>query len=293
LIGETVLETGFIYTSNKVSKDSSIYGVMKMNQKTILGTIAAVVIIVALAQYSRSQSTANFDNSGFVDGAINVTLLNNAGVMIDVGDQRIYIDPVDLPSSYSELPADAILITHEHGDHYQANIIDMLQKEGTINVFPRIMSTQIERHDGIGVVPEDELMVGEIKVTTFYMYTYAPDPTREASHPKESQYTSYIVDIDGFTIFHAGDSKNIDEYRELKDTVNVAMLPLGPGCQTMADGEIVTVLGVISPNYFIPIHFQEDANDQFCSRFRNTIESSTGCEIYNLDHYTTHAFEIS
>jgi len=264
-----------------------------MNQKTILGTVTAVVIVVALAQYSRSQSAANFDNSGFVDGAINVTLLNNAGVMIEVGDQRIYIDPVDLPSSYSDLPADAILITHEHGDHCQNEVIDMLQKEGTMNVFPIIMRVQIEKHDGIGVAPEDELMMGDIRITPFYMYTFAPDPSMSASHPAESQYTSYIVDIGGFTIFHGGDSKNLDEYRDLTGTINVAMLPLGPGCQTMAEDEVVAALGAIEPDYFIPIHFQGDANDQFCARFRGSIEAIAGCEVCNLDHYTTQAFEIT
>ena len=57
--------------------------------------------------------------------------LYNAGVMIETKGIRIYIDPVDLPDDYENLPADAILITHEHGDHYQQDMIDMLQKDDT------------------------------------------------------------------------------------------------------------------------------------------------------------------
>ncbi|MHA1968589.1 MAG: MBL fold metallo-hydrolase [Candidatus Hodarchaeales archaeon] len=49
---------------------------------------------------------------------ISVRLLNNAGIMIEKKNTRIYIDPYDLPTSYSNYPADAILITHGHGDHY-------------------------------------------------------------------------------------------------------------------------------------------------------------------------------
>jgi L-ascorbate metabolism protein UlaG (beta-lactamase superfamily) len=263
-----------------------------LNQKTIVGIIATVVIVVALYQYSQNQVTSSFDNSGFVEGAINVTLLENAGIMVEASNGlRIYVDPINLPHSFRDLPADAILITHDHGDHYQASTVNMLQKEGTVNVLPAIMLSEIEQHDGVGVVPEDEVIIGDVTITAYYMYTYAPTPTIEASHPRESQFTSYIIDVGGFTIFHAGDSKNLDEYEELKGMINVACLPLGPGCQTMADEEIITVLDVIEPDYFIPIHFQEGANDQFCIRFRSSIEAVADCVVCNLDHYSTHAFD--
>lgn len=261
-----------------------------MNQKTILGIVAAVIIGGVSFQYFSYRTAANFENTGFVEGAINVTLLNNAGIMIEVNDMRIYIDPYDIPQTYSDYPADAILITHSHGDHYQASTINMLQKEDTLNVFPRIMNTEITRHDGVGVVPEEEFMIGEIKVTPYYMYTFSPVPGGTATHPASANFTSYIVDIDGFTIFHGGDTKNLPEYEALTGTINVAMLPLGPGCQTMYEDEVVDALDVIDPEYFIPIHFQTGQNDQFCSRYRGSIEAVTDCTICNLDHYTTHAF---
>jgi L-ascorbate metabolism protein UlaG (beta-lactamase superfamily) len=167
----------------------------------------------------------------------------------------------------------------------------MLQKDGTVNVFPEIMSNEIRRHDGIGVNPEEDFMVGDIKVTPFYMYTFSPIPGADASHPAESNFTSYIIDINGFTIFHAGDTKNLQEYHELTGTISVALLPLGPGCQTMTDEEVVNAIDVIEPDYFIPIHFSEGQNDQFVSRFRRSIESISECEICNMDYYTMHCFE--
>ncbi|MGY5881946.1 MAG: MBL fold metallo-hydrolase, partial [Candidatus Thorarchaeota archaeon] len=54
---------------------------------------------------------------------ITLKLLNNAGVMIEVDDVRIYIDPLYIPSNYTELPADVILITHDHVDHYSPSDI--------------------------------------------------------------------------------------------------------------------------------------------------------------------------
>jgi len=249
------------------------------------------VIIAILVQYGGNPVNPSNDVVEDVDITINVTLLANAGVMIEAKDMRIYIDPVDLPPEYGDYPADAILVTHDHGDHHQYATINMLQKDGTVNVFPKIMDTEIARHDGVGVVPLDEVTLGSIKVTVFYMYTFSPAADAPATHPAESNYTSYIIEIDGFTIFHAGDSKNIPEYEELGN-ISLALLPLGPGCQTMYDEEVVNALQVIEPEYFIPIHFTEGANDQFVSRFGRSIEATAHCEIINLNYFTSHTFEI-
>jgi len=264
--------------------------------KALLGAGLVIVIVAVVMQLSGNlmPSPGNPpEDDGDTTEGVTLTLLTNAGVMIEAGGTRIYIDPVDLPSEYGDSSADAILITHEHGDHYQRSIITMLQKEGTVNVFPEIMEDEIERHNGTGVVPGDEVTVGSITITAFHMYTFSPTGTDPATHPAESNYTSYIVDIDGFTIFHAGDSKNILEYEELTGTIDIALLPLGPGCQTMADTEVVDAIRAIEPGHFVPIHFTGSDNDQFVRRYRTMIESGTECEICNLDHYVSHTFETS
>lgn len=224
------------------------------------------------------------------DDSITITLLENAGVMIEADDLRIYVDPIDLNSSFEDLDADAILVTHPHGDHYQSSTIDMLQKEGTVNVFPANMSTEVSLHDGIGVVPGDSVQVGAANITAFYMYTFPVD-IYPASHPREANWTSYIIEIDGFTIFHAGDSKNIDEYEELEDQIDVALLPLGPGCQTMADFEIVLALEAINPGCYIPIHYADGADQTWIAEYDDMVTDRTDCEILSLAYFESHTFE--
>lgn len=222
--------------------------------------------------------------------SITVTLLENAGVLIEVDDTRIYIDPINLLlTDYADLAADAILITHPHGDHYDPATINALQKDGTLNVFPSNMSSEIALHDGFGVSPEDHFTVGDISITAFYMYTFPVDPF-PASHPQEANWTSYIVDIDGFTLFHAGDSKSLDEYAALAGTIDVALLPLGPGCQTMADYEIIDALGTLEAKYFIPIHFEGDACSTFISSYDTSL-SIIDCEPIALAHFTSYVFD--
>jgi L-ascorbate metabolism protein UlaG (beta-lactamase superfamily) len=219
---------------------------------------------------------------------ITVTLLNNAGVMIEVEDTRIYIDPFDLPSNYSNYPADLILITHDHGDHYDPSSIDLIETENTRLYFPAIMSQEAIQYGADSVQPEDTFIINNINVTCFYMYTMPG--SAQSSHPQSSNYTSYIIEHDGFTIFHAGDSWNIDEYEQLKGEIDLAFLPLGPGCQTMTDIDVVRVVETIEPSYFIPIHFTADAKEAFVDLYQNDIEAC-GCEFINLDYYDSYEFE--
>jgi L-ascorbate metabolism protein UlaG (beta-lactamase superfamily) len=219
------------------------------------------------------------------NNAINFTLIYNAGVMIESRGLRIYVDPIDLDVSYLDLDADAILITHPHGDHYEYASISMITKDDTIIVMPENMSDQIILHDAIGVNPGDELQVGHITITAYYMYTFPVD-IYPASHPVEANWTSYIIDVGGFTFFHSGDSKNIPEYTDLNGIINVAMLPLGPGCQTMCDMEVVDVLDIIQPDYFVPIHFGAGVPTTFIAYHGHLID----CEIVNLDYYTSYTF---
>ena len=217
-------------------------------------------------------------------------LLYNAGVMIETKGIRIYIDPIDLSDDYERLPADAILITHEHGDHYQQDSIDMLQKEETLNIFPEIMSSAIALNDGTGVVPLDNFQVGHVNITCFYMYTFAPEGY-DSSHPIESEYVSYIIDVDGFVLFHAGDSSNIPEYSEIRGEIDVAMLPLGPGCQTMCDIDVVNAIGAILPNYFVPIHYALGTKSTFMAIYETFI-TNYDCEIINLEYWSSYKFSM-
>jgi L-ascorbate metabolism protein UlaG (beta-lactamase superfamily) len=222
------------------------------------------------------------------DKVINFTLLDNAGVMIEHKGVRIYIDPINLDRSYLDLKADAVFVTHPHGDHYDQLSITRVSKGETIKVFPENMSLEIDICDGIGVNPGDEIQVEHITVTAYYMYTL-PIGEYPASHPQEANWTSYIIDIEGFTFFHAGDSKNIPEYEDIAGTINVALLPLGPGCQTMADLEVVDAADALEADYLIPIHYGTGVPEDFITNYGHLMGD---CEIVHLEYWSSHQFKL-
>ena len=225
--------------------------------------------------------------------SIILTLLGNAGVMIEADGMRIYIDPLSLPSNYSTLPADAVLITHPHADHYNSTCIDMLQKPSTVNILPNNMTAELAAHDGVGVDPLDSVQVGTINITAFYMYTEIwIDDVRYASHPSEANWTSYIIDINGFKIFHAGDSKNITEYEMIAGQMDVVLLPLGPGCQAMTGLEIVDAIDKLQPDYYIPIHFTHFYySENFVQTYDDEIAACSDCTPMAIEYFSSYTFE--
>ncbi len=243
-----------------------------------------IAIIGTLVIISGVGITAIVLNS---DAGINVKLLDNAGVMIEADNTRIYIDPYNLPSDYSNYPADAILITHDHGDHYDPTSIDIIKTDDTRLFFPAIMSSEASLYGATSVVPEDTFEINNFDVRCFYMYTMPGSP--DSSHPQENNYTSFIVEFGGFSIFHAGDSWNIYEYEQLSGEIDLALLPLGPGCQTMTGTDVVSVLETIEPRYFIPIHFTVDGKEIFIIQYEDNVEDC-GCNFIDLEYFSSKTF---
>lgn len=257
-------------------------------------TLAVVAIIAVVMGVGTFAGFTLLNPPPTESDTIVLTLLYNAGVMIEADGMRIYVDPINLNSSFSSLPADAVLITHPHGDHYNSTCIEMLQKETTVNIMPENMSAEVTAHDAVAVNPLDTVHVGDITITAFYMYTEIwIDGERFASHPSEANWTSYIIDINGFKIFHAGDTKNITEYETITGEVDVALLPLGPGCQSMAGIEVVDAIGKLQPDFFIPIHFQYNLQSElFIQAYADEIADCSDCTPIYLKYWSSYTFEV-
>ena len=218
----------------------------------------------------------------YLRSGIKLTLLmeNNSGVMIESKGYRIYVDPSFITSQYDAKSADVVCVTHAHGDHYIAPCIDYVQKEGTINIFPETMTDAITLFDGIGVSPEEEVVISDkITITAFYMYTEAP------LHDKTNNWTSYLIDIDGFVIFHAGDSGNATEFEQLEGLVDVAMFALVPAF-VMTYLEVVDAINKIQPQTVILYHDDVDAYTDFYNACGDLFEA----EFLLVDHFTSTRF---
>src|SRR5215468_10226364 len=69
-------------------------------------------------------------------GALKLTPVQHASVLIEAGGKVLYVDPAQ--GKYDGLPpADYIVITDIHGDHLAPPVIEKLKKSGTEIVAPQ------------------------------------------------------------------------------------------------------------------------------------------------------------
>jgi L-ascorbate metabolism protein UlaG (beta-lactamase superfamily) len=78
-----------------------------------------------------------------------ITHLGHACLLVETGDVRVLIDPGSFSHGFEELTElDAVLITHAHGDHYDADRLPTL----------------LDGNDGARLITEPELAVELTKV---------------------------------------------------------------------------------------------------------------------------------
>ena len=189
-----------------------------------------------------------------IDG-IEIKWLGNAGFLIS-NSRVIYIDPYNIKDGMEK--ADLILLTHSHYDHCSVADIQKIVQEGTRIICPADCQSKVVRFNEpvhIEVVePGRELVFGEVKVDVLPAYNLD-----KPFHPKDENWVSYLIKINGLIIYHAGDTDKIDEMQRLTGHKQpgkkfVALLPIG-GRFTMSAEEAVEAAKVIKPDLVIPMHY--------------------------------------
>lgn len=196
------------------------------------------------------------------------------------GSKVVYTDPYEIPSGLER--ADLILVSHEHFDHCSPADITKLIKGDTALIAPGIAESKV-RNLGAKEVwivkPGDEVEARGITIRAIPAYN--TNKFREPGvvfHPKDEERVGYLINLDGVTLYHAGDSDKIPEMAELGE-VKIAFLPVS-GTYVMTWQEAVEAAKLIKPAIAIPMHWgaivgsKEDAE-----HFKKGLQDSVRVEI--------------
>jgi L-ascorbate metabolism protein UlaG (beta-lactamase superfamily) len=162
-------------------------------------------------------------------------------------ERTIYIDPWGTPDDAP--PADVIVITHAHQDHFSMEDIERLSTPATKLVAPHDVAKEL-RGDVTPVAPGESHEVGGLALTTVPAYN-----TREEAldfHPQANRWVGYVMELDGHTYYHAGDTDHAPELDGIRS--DVAMVPIG-GYYTMNAGEAAGLVRAMQPGLAVPMHY--------------------------------------
>lgn len=188
---------------------------------------------------------------------VKITWIGHASFMLESAGKRVYIDPYQLTEEYKKLPADAIFITHDHGDHFDENSVKLIFNKETKVVCPVTCNGPIEKFQAKGFSPG-----GKGSASGFEFQAIRAYNPEKRFHPKSNNWLGYIINIENHQIMHAGDTDYIPEYEDLKGKVDIALLPVGDN-YTMDFNDGIKTIEAINPQYVIPMHLWDKDPNEF------------------------------
>ena len=179
--------------------------------------------------------------------------LVHASIRIDYDGREIMVDPVtklgNKTIDYTVMPkADCLLVTHEHGDHFDKEALKVLTGKNTRLIMNRRCVDLYG--SGESMSNGQSMLVDDIKLEAVPAYNTTEG--RLQYHPK-GRDNGYILTIDGLRIYIAGDTEDIPEMENLKD-IDIAFLPCNQP-YTMTPEQLVRAAKVIKPKVLFPYHY--------------------------------------
>jgi L-ascorbate metabolism protein UlaG (beta-lactamase superfamily) len=191
--------------------------------------------------------------------------LGHSGFRIGVGKAVVYIDPYRVPDGSP--PADLILITHGHYDHFSPQDVERLSGKGTWLVGPAAVAERVSgRVHSIapGEALDDELVRGVHVAAVAAYNTSKRDGDGKPFHPREAGWVGYELNVRGERLYHSGDTDVIPEMDTVTG-VDIALLPVS-GVYVMTAQEAAEAARRIQPRVAVPMHWGENIGSEADAR---------------------------
>lgn len=186
------------------------------------------------------------------EGVLKITFFGHASLRIEWQGRSIYLDPVSRYADFSQLPkADLILITHEHGDHFDPAAIKALSHERTIVILTEKASSKLP--SGKIMVNGDQINYDGILIEAVPAYNVVHKRNDGIPYHPKGEGNGYVLTLGGKKIYVAGDTENIPEMKNLKN-VDVAFLPMNLP-YTMTPEMVAEAARLIKPKILYPYHY--------------------------------------
>ncbi len=217
--------------------------------------------------FAFSQNAPEVDKLSTTAGEVEMYFIGHGSLMFKVNDFVIHIDPVKSSGNYDKLPkADLILVTHEHYDHLDPDLIRTLRKDGTVILCNAASASKIP---GAHVMKAgDRKSINNITVEAVPAYNIVNERAKgQPFHPK-GVGNGYILTIGDKRIYVAGDTENTPEMKALKN-IDVAFLPMNLP-YTMTPAMVADAAKAFRPKILYPYHYGETNTEELIKLLKGT-----------------------
>jgi L-ascorbate metabolism protein UlaG (beta-lactamase superfamily) len=244
------------------------------------GTLAGAALTMVLPMRARAQATGG-DSYPVEGGEIVIRPVEHASLVMTTPGMVIYADPVGGAGAYQGLPPpDLILITHEHGDHFDAETLAAIAGENTrllTNPAVHGMLPADLQAKATAIANGESTTANDVGIEAIPAYNTTPD--RLQYHP-EGRDNGYVLTIGDRRVYIAGDTEDIPEMRALAG-IDIAFVPMNLP-YTMTVQQAASGVAAFAPAVVYPYHYAESDVAEFA---RLVAESGAPTEVAQRDWY--------
>jgi L-ascorbate metabolism protein UlaG (beta-lactamase superfamily) len=223
---------------------------------------------------------------------VDVRWLGHSAFHISGGGADVIVDPFltgnpKAAASADELPADVILLTHGHGDHYGDTVAIAQRTDATVVAITELAG-ELEG-EGLNVLNPN--LGGTVKFDWGWVKLVPAWHTGTSPNGTVHTPAGLLIHYGDFLIYHLGDTALFSDLQLIArrgDKVDLALVPIG-GHFTMDRFDAVTAVEFINPSQVIPIHYgtfppvETDAQ-----AFKQDVQNAGFSEVLVLEPGDTH-----
>ena len=214
--------------------------------------ILLILFTMCIVDSAKAQDQFETDNITTSIGDLKIIFIGHGSLIFTFNGKIILVDPCGKLADYSALPkADIILITHEHGDHFDLTAIEKLRTEKTQLVLTKTCAEKIS--GGIVMKNGEVQTVQGIKIEAVPAYNIIHKRDNEQPFHPQGVGNGYIITFGDQRVYVAGDSENILEMKVLQG-IDVAFLPMNLP-YTMTPEMVADAAKAFKPKILYPYHY--------------------------------------
>ena len=215
-------------------------------------SVLVIVFIVVFMLTAVAKEKFETDIIKTSAGDLKITFIGHGTLMFTFSGMVIHVDPVSQMADYTKLPkADLILVTHEHGDHFDPKALEILCTEKTVVLLTETCAKRVK--DGIVMKNGDVKTIEGLKIEVVPAYNIV-HMRKEGRpfHPK-GVGNGYVITFGDKKVYVAGDTENTPEMKKLVG-IDIAFLPMNLP-YTMTPEMVADAAKAFKPKILYPYHY--------------------------------------